>query len=83
MGPARPVFPHVKCGTHLASSMRAMERVRNRPTQDEPRTGFEGWHPVAGSFSRPQGDGGVSDDLIDILAAVMAIVVLMAFAFAS
>jgi len=60
-----------------------MERVRNRPTREEPRTGFEGWHPAAGSFSAPQRDGGVNDDLIDILAAVMAIVVLMAIAFAS
>ena len=49
-----------------------MERVRNRPTQDEPRTGFEGWHPAAGSFSAPQRDGGVNDDLIDILESDQA-----------
>jgi len=60
-----------------------MERVQNRPTQDVPRTGLETWRPAAGSRSAPHRDGAVDDDLIDILAAVIAIVVLTVIAFAS
>jgi hypothetical protein len=60
-----------------------MERVRNRPTEDVPRTGLESWRPAAGSRSAPHRDDAVNDDLIDILAAVLAMAVLAMIAFAS
>ena len=59
-----------------------MKRTEDRPTQTLPSVDPADWLRSAGTRPLHDPDSAVSDDLIDILAAVVAIVVMTVVALA-